>query len=288
MVIKDACATAQNTGIVPHPTAGNSNNLRVLLKKIIGRKTNPELSSLEIKKLYNKKGMKALTDIEEVPFDVSDIRKKPNDSLDGVNLTRPVPKKGVKFEANDSLDGLNLPRPVPKKGVKFEANDALNGHTLTLPAPKKGVQLERSGDNRSFQNAQLFMSRNTSVGSMLSPRKNSLKKVIVRCGCQTLKKDWPCHQVQAAYHNSGRDLKDLTKNQFGLGLLECNSDCKSKIKKKELDVENSVRKCNRRKDKVEEDDQRSSFQVQRTKDVCDALLEGNPGITVSADRAHDG
>ncbi|GJR35596.1 hypothetical protein Tco_1211280 [Tanacetum coccineum] len=53
-----------------------------------------------------KKGMKAFMDIEEVPFDVSDIRKKPNDSLDGVNLTRP--KKGVKFEAHDSLDGLNL------------------------------------------------------------------------------------------------------------------------------------------------------------------------------------
>ncbi|GKE09986.1 hypothetical protein Tco_1413537 [Tanacetum coccineum] len=170
MVIKDAGATAQNTSIVPHPTAGNSNNLRVLLKKIIGRKINPELSSLEIEKLYNKKGMKSLTDIEEVPFDVSDIREKPNDSLDGVNLTRPVPKKGVKFEANDSLDGLNLPRPVPKKGVKIEANDSLerlnltrsvrkkgfkfektdplNGHTLTLPAPKKGVQLERSGDNQ--------------------------------------------------------------------------------------------------------------------------------------------
>ncbi|GKC20423.1 hypothetical protein Tco_1022573, partial [Tanacetum coccineum] len=82
---------------------------------IIGRKTNPELSSLEIEELYNNKGMKALTDIEEVPFDVSDIRKKPNDLLNGVNLARPVPKKGVKFEANDLLDGLNLPRPVPKK-----------------------------------------------------------------------------------------------------------------------------------------------------------------------------
>ncbi|GJT14192.1 hypothetical protein Tco_0861234 [Tanacetum coccineum] len=84
-------------------------SLALQIIHMIGRKTYPELSSLEIEKLYNKKGMKAFMDIEEVPFDVSDIRKKPNESLDGVNLTRP--KKGVKFEANDSLDGLNLARP---------------------------------------------------------------------------------------------------------------------------------------------------------------------------------
>ncbi|GKD91457.1 hypothetical protein Tco_1366964, partial [Tanacetum coccineum] len=60
--------------------------------------------------------------------------------------------------------------------------------------------------------------------------------VIVRCGCQTLKKDWPCHQVQAAYHSSGRDPKDITNNKFGLGILECNSDCKSKIKVDDLEL----------------------------------------------------
>ncbi|KAI3716761.1 hypothetical protein L1987_67875 [Smallanthus sonchifolius] len=96
---------------------------KLTLAKIIGRKTNPEMSYLEIEKLYNKKGLKAFNDIEEVPFDVSDVRKKPSDSLDGLNLTRPIPKKGVKFETNDSPYGLNLTRPVPKKGVKFETND---------------------------------------------------------------------------------------------------------------------------------------------------------------------
>ncbi|PWA52498.1 nucleic acid-binding, OB-fold-like protein [Artemisia annua] len=166
---------------------------KLTLAKIIGRKTNPELSSLEIEKLYNKKGMKAFTDIEEVPFDVSDIRKKRNDSLDGVNLTRPVPKKGVKFETNDSLDGLNLARPVPKKGVKFESNDSLeglnltrpapkkgvrfektdplNGLNLTRPAPKKGVQLERSGDKSVIPevkrpNQTLSMAPNTPIPSV--------------------------------------------------------------------------------------------------------------------------
>lgn len=55
-------------------------------------------------------------------------------------------------------------------------------------------------------------------------------KVTVRCGCQSLKKEWLCHNVQAAYRDAGSDPKDVSKNQFGLGLIPCNSDCKSKQK----------------------------------------------------------
>lgn len=71
------------------------------------------------------------------------------------------------------------------------------------------------------------------------------KKVTVRCGCQTLKKEWHCLDVQAAYRNIGRDPQDISKNQFGLGLLRCNSDCKSKVQ-----VVDSVLQS--RKPKVEE------------------------------------
>lgn len=60
-------------------------------------------------------------------------------------------------------------------------------------------------------------------------RLHFLFKVTVRCGCQTLKKEWQCLDVQAAYRNIGRDPKDISKNQFGLGLLRCNCDCKSKV-----------------------------------------------------------
>ncbi|KAE8714837.1 NF-X1-type zinc finger protein NFXL2 [Hibiscus syriacus] len=59
------------------------------------------------------------------------------------------------------------------------------------------------------------------------------KKVTVRCKCQTLKKEWICQDVQAAYHDTGHDPKDIPKNQFGLGLLACNSDCKSKVQEVE-------------------------------------------------------
>lgn len=45
-----------------------------------------------------------------------------------------------------------------------------------------------------------------------------------------MKKEWLCHDVQAAYLNVSCDPKDVSKNQFGLGLLPCNSECKSKVK----------------------------------------------------------
>jgi hypothetical protein len=38
----------------------------------------------------------------------------------------------------------------------------------------------------------------------------------------------PCQEVQAAYHKAGSDPKDISKSHFGLGLLPCNSGCKSK------------------------------------------------------------
>lgn len=55
-------------------------------------------------------------------------------------------------------------------------------------------------------------------------------KVTVRCGCQTLKKEWLCQDVQAAHISSGSDPKEIPKNQFGVGLLPCGSDCKKKVK----------------------------------------------------------
>lgn len=66
-------------------------------------------------------------------------------------------------------------------------------------------------------------------GQCSFPEKCS-KKVTVRCACQSLKKEWLCHDVQAAYRNAGSDPKDISKNQFGHALIPCNSNCKSKLK----------------------------------------------------------
>lgn len=66
-------------------------------------------------------------------------------------------------------------------------------------------------------------------------------QVTVRCRCNNLKKDWLCQDAINAYHKAGRDPKDITKTQFGVGLLACNEDCRSKIKV--VDSEPQLRKA---------------------------------------------
>ncbi|CAL5404638.1 unnamed protein product [Camellia sinensis] len=105
--------------------------------------------------------------------------------------------------------------------------------------------------------------------------RSALKRVTVRCGCQTLKKEWLCHEVQAAYHSARSDLKDISKNQYGLGLLPCNSGCRSKakvadtelqhrkstvLKDKEADAENYVPKRRKRREWAKEAKQISRLQ----------------------------
>ncbi|KAL7597217.1 hypothetical protein Lser_V15G27669 [Lactuca serriola] len=139
---------------------------KLTLAKIIARKSHPELSFLDIEKLYNKKGLKAFNDIEEVPFDVSDIRRKPNDSLDGPKLTRPGPKDppdGLNLTRpvsapKNSLDGLNLTRPIPKKGVKFESNDKPVSVVPKVKKPNQMLENAMSNNNNpteSFPNVEL-------------------------------------------------------------------------------------------------------------------------------------
>lgn len=65
---------------------------------------------------------------------------------------------------------------------------------------------------------------------------SNLLKVTVRCGCQTLKKEWLCKDVQAAYRKATRDPKDIPKTQYGHGLLPCGSDCKSKVQAVESEL----------------------------------------------------
>ncbi|KAG6393535.1 hypothetical protein SASPL_147778 [Salvia splendens] len=111
-------------------------------------------------------------------------------------------------------------------------------------------------------------------GPCPSPDKCS-KKVTVRCGCQTLKKEWLCKDVQAAHISSGCDPKEIPKNQFGVGLLPCGSDCKSKVKaldselhlrqvkpqeEKESDKASNVSKRRRRRQRVHEEENASRLQ----------------------------
>ncbi|KAB1217733.1 NF-X1-type zinc finger protein NFXL2 [Morella rubra] len=112
-------------------------------------------------------------------------------------------------------------------------------------------------------------------GQCPSPVRMCCKKVFVRCKCQTVKKEWLCQDVQAAYRSASCDPRDIPKNQYGLGLLSCNSDCKSKlevvgselllrkskvVEEKEPDPEKNVPKRRKRRDRVQEAKQISRLQ----------------------------
>ncbi|CAL8157177.1 unnamed protein product [Prunus armeniaca] len=87
---------------------------KLTLAKILGRKANPEATYMEIEKsFYKNKGK--LIEIKEVPFDGS--KEVPT------TQEKEVPFDGPReVQSSSSLDGLNLVRPVPKKGVKFEVD----------------------------------------------------------------------------------------------------------------------------------------------------------------------
>ncbi|KAF5194000.1 30S ribosomal protein S1 [Thalictrum thalictroides] len=102
---------------------------KLTLAKIAGRKANSDVSYLEIEKAFRKNKFQYDDEV------VEEFKKKTPNS---VNLVRPVPKKGVKFEEDYIADKpyefqqrppstpLNLVRPVPKDGIKFEEDDNVN------------------------------------------------------------------------------------------------------------------------------------------------------------------
>ncbi|KAL7160163.1 hypothetical protein ABFS83_01G075800 [Erythranthe nasuta] len=123
---------------------------KLTLTKIMGKKLYPDMSNMEIEKLLEKKKGNWIQEIEEVPFDFgpSDKKNPTKESVPGLNLVRPVLKKGTKFEESikpveedakknptppinlseetkpaKPLQGLNLVRPVLNKGTKFQTSN---------------------------------------------------------------------------------------------------------------------------------------------------------------------
>lgn len=98
---------------------------KITYAKIMGRKSNPDMTYLEIEKLLQKKGSKAVNnEIEEIPFDVS-LDKKSTNSVDGLNLVRPAPRKGIEFEANRKqveTDDKKSNPPVTKATEKSQSS----------------------------------------------------------------------------------------------------------------------------------------------------------------------
>ncbi|CAH2038052.1 unnamed protein product [Thlaspi arvense] len=85
---------------------------KLTLAKIVARKVNPDASFIEVEKsFYKNKGK--IPDIKTIPLDWSKEEKKKPTSLGGLNLVKPVPKNGVKFETSEKP--VMKPNPALKK-----------------------------------------------------------------------------------------------------------------------------------------------------------------------------
>ncbi|XP_042480948.1 NF-X1-type zinc finger protein NFXL2 isoform X2 [Macadamia integrifolia] len=129
--------------------------------------------------------------------------------------------------------------------------------------------------HRKLQNCTHLCPETCHPGQCPSPEK-CCKKVTVRCACQTLKKEWLCEDLQAVYRKKGLDPSDIPKSRFGLGLLPCNSECTSKLKAiepelqirktrvsevKEVNTENHVPKRRKKRERMQESREISKLQA---------------------------
>uniref|UniRef100_A0A1J3GWB0 30S ribosomal protein S1 n=1 Tax=Noccaea caerulescens TaxID=107243 RepID=A0A1J3GWB0_NOCCA len=103
---------------------------KLTLAKIVARKVNPDASFVEVEKsFYKNKGK--IPDIESIPLDWSkEEKKKKSSSLDGLNLVKPVPRNGVKFETSET-PVMKKPNPELKKPL--EAAQVAAPPKRTLP-----------------------------------------------------------------------------------------------------------------------------------------------------------
>lgn len=111
---------------------------KLTLAKIRGRKLNPDATFLDIEKsFYKNKGK--ITDIEEIPLDWSK-GNQPSNSVKGVNLVRPILKKGFKFEAELVPESKKPNQPLGK-GVE-NTKRSIPNVILRKPAFSNEVDVE--------------------------------------------------------------------------------------------------------------------------------------------------
>ncbi|XP_019237200.1 PREDICTED: uncharacterized protein LOC109217416 [Nicotiana attenuata] len=140
---------------------------KLTIAKIISRKTNPDASYLEIEESFGKKKGKTSGEIVEVPFDASEEKNSLNSS-NGLNLVRPVPKKGVKFEVDDKplkTEGDKQSQPISRPAVSRRSS---------VPNVMLRKPLETEMDNKQSQPIPVpAVSRKSSVPNVIL-RKPSL------------------------------------------------------------------------------------------------------------------
>ncbi|KAG6383513.1 hypothetical protein SASPL_156726 [Salvia splendens] len=151
---------------------------KITLAKIMGRKSNPDVSYLEIEKLLDKKKGRALDEgVEEIPFDLPG-QKKSVKFVQGLNLVRPVLKKGSKFEetakpvetsakspisrpmkkASEASEDTksSIPDVILRKPRSFNEDDGASGSTRFGMRPNLSLRMGNGPQKERFSDITLL------------------------------------------------------------------------------------------------------------------------------------
>ncbi|XP_010676494.2 uncharacterized protein LOC104892303 isoform X2 [Beta vulgaris subsp. vulgaris] len=140
---------------------------KLTLAKIKGRKVNPDASYMDIEKsFYKNKGK--IVEVKEVPFDVLE---KPGSTkmANGLNLVKPVPKKGIKVGGGEDFGRLpDLKRP--SESVRNKMSGVTKSNVPNVILRKPSVFNEK--DDEMYNSSRLKIRPNLS----LSMRTDSVKE----------------------------------------------------------------------------------------------------------------
>ncbi|RZC74350.1 hypothetical protein C5167_049827 [Papaver somniferum] len=127
---------------------------KLTLAKVIGKKSNPEISYLEIEKSFSRKKKvdDEIVQVVNLPFD-----KKSNSSVSNLNLVRPVPKKGVKFEqhiVSDNKVNPLLERRRKKVVENFMTETSSSSSVSDIPPPNVMLRKPTTSQEDTFDNVK--------------------------------------------------------------------------------------------------------------------------------------
>ncbi|KAL3818083.1 hypothetical protein ACJIZ3_003988 [Penstemon smallii] len=213
---------------------------KITIAKIMGRKSNPDISYLEIEKLLDKrKGKTSDDEIEEIPFNVTQ-EKKSITSVQGLNLVRPVPKKGIKFESNDKpveVDNKRVNRPfipatkeskssVPnvilRKPSSFNEDEGANGKSSRFGMkPNLSLNMGKEQKKERFSDITLLkkpepMTVSPDISEEKSP--NYELESSRRTEDATLLQKPELRKLDLSMEGEQESLKEYTDNNISSGL----------------------------------------------------------------------
>ncbi|XP_056689957.1 uncharacterized protein [Spinacia oleracea] len=139
---------------------------KLTVAKIMGRKVNPDASYIEIEKNFHKNKGK-IVEVKEVPFDVPE-KLGSKKVANGLNLVKPVPKKGIIVGGGE--DKSKLPEiKRPTKSIRNETSSASKSNVPNVILRKPSVYNEK--DDEMYNSLRLKIKPNLTLSMRTEPVK---------------------------------------------------------------------------------------------------------------------